>query len=68
MKIYLVEVELVKGQPLEPIAAKINFEMAYGLVGGRVAIVTEMNLDEEYPNGIGVCRHWHFGEEEVGEG
>jgi len=68
MKVYLVEVELVKGGKLEPIAVKINFELAYGLVGGRVAIVTEIYLDEEYPDGIGGCQHWHFGEEEVVEG
>jgi len=63
MKVYFVEVQFAVGERLEPIGLKSNFEAAYGLIGDRVGIITEMEVDKEYPEGIGICQHWHFGED-----
>lgn len=63
MKLYLVEVVL--GKRLETIAVKTNFEVAFGLIkSGQVGLITEMIVDEVYPEGIGVCNHWHFDPDE----
>jgi hypothetical protein len=48
----------------EALAIKTNFELAVGLIGDRKGIITEMIIDEEYPEGVGTCNHWHFGEED----
>lgn len=64
MKVYLVQVEIDESGRFEPIAIKTNFEVAMGLFGkDDVALITEMELDEEYPEGIGICEHWHFPDE-----
>ena len=63
MKVYLVE--KVIGKRLEAISIKTNFEIAFGLIeSDQVGLITEMIVDEVYPEGIGVCKHWHFGEDE----
>lgn len=60
MKVYLVE-KLI-GNKMEPIAIKTNWELAWYLVNGNnVGIITEMEVDKEYLEGIGICQHWHCG-------
>ena len=52
MKVYLVE--KVIGKKLEVVAIKTNFEVAFGLIkSGQVGLITEMIVDEVYPEGIG---------------
>ena len=65
MKVYLVE-KLI-GKKMEPIAIKTNWELAWYFVNGKddVGMITEMIVDEVYPTGIGVCRHWHFDPKEL---
>jgi hypothetical protein len=59
MRVFLVE--KVIGKKLEPIAIETNWTIAFGLIkADDVGIITEMNLREVYPDGIGVCQHWHF--------
>lgn len=59
MKVYLVETKR-KCLGLEAISIQTNFEKAVGLVGDSVGLITELVVDEVYPEGIGVCNHWHF--------
>ncbi len=61
-KVYIVEKMIGPGKrTMEVIALKTNWEIAYGLIGKEdTGMITEMYIDEEYPEGIGVCRHWHF--------
>ena len=64
MKVYLVE--KVIGKRLEPIAIKTNFEIAFGLITNvDVGLITEMEIDEVYPEGLGICEHWHFDPNEL---
>jgi len=65
MKVYLVE-KAIGGKRLEPIAIKTNFEIAFGLIeSGDVGLITEMEIDEVYPEGLGACEHWHFDPNEL---
>ena len=66
MIVYLVEVMMGESiGRLEVIGIKTNWEIAFGLIkSGQVGLITEMIVDELYPEGIGVCEHWHFGEDE----
>ena len=64
MKVYLVE--KVIGKRLEPISIKTNFEIAFGLIeSGDVGLITEMETDKVYPEGLGICEHWHFDPNEL---
>lgn len=64
MKVYLVEV--VIGKRLEAISIQTNWEKALGLItSAQVGTITEMIIDEGYPEGIGICEHWHFDPNEL---
>lgn len=64
MKVFLVE--KVIGKKLEPIALKTNWTRAFYLIGRQdVGLITEMIIDEEYPEGIGECQHRHFDPNEL---
>lgn len=57
-KVYLVQ--KVIGKRLEIIAIKTNWEIAWGLIRkDEIGIVTEMFVDKDYPEGVGICDHWH---------
>ena len=58
---YLVEAE-VNGS-LQPISIQCDYPSAMRLAEDKKGIVTEMELDEVYPEGLAVCEHWHFGED-----
>lgn len=62
MVFYLVEV--VMDDKLEVISLQCDWPSAKKLLEGRTGIISELNLDEVYPEGIGVCQHWHFPEED----
>jgi hypothetical protein len=31
---------------------------------GKIGIIIEMEVRKQYSEGIGACRHWHYGDEE----
>ena len=64
MKVYLVEIVMGEGKKsLETISLKTTFTAAWDLLGDNVGIITEIVVDEVYPEGIGICTHWHFPDE-----
>lgn len=65
MKVYLVE--KVDGGHLEPLGVFKNKGDAIKTLGSLEGIVTEMELDKSYPNGIGVCKHWHLNDKSAVE-
>lgn len=61
--VYLVEEVTPRGKnSLEPISIQTDLEKAKALLNGKEGIVTEIIVDEVYPDGIGVCDHWHIPE------
>jgi len=73
MKQYLVE--QVWDKHLGVVALKMSWHAAHAMMVGKQGIITEMEVDVEYPEGIGACNHWHYdadgpeqnGPEEVAE-
>lgn len=71
MKVYLVEKLIVTCFPnrpgipkMEPVALKTKWYEAHALMDTEdVGIITEIEIDKDYPEGIGVCRHWHYPDE-----
>lgn len=58
MKVYLVEGKI--GEKMEPVAIKTDKDVAF-LVARLYAenLVTEIDTDKEYFQGIGLQDHWH---------
>lgn len=64
-KIYLVE-KIINGK-LQILTIVNKFVRAHTIMSGEKGIVTEMEVDKEYPKGIDSCEHWHYGEDRENE-
>ena len=60
--VYLVE-HTVKGK-LEVLTIKTKWHEAHALLVGGVGTITAMRIDEEYPDGLSDCPHWHYRKED----
>ncbi len=45
---------------LEPIGVAMSREDAEMWLAGKEGLITELESDEVYADGVGGCRHWHI--------
>jgi hypothetical protein len=59
MKVFLVEIK-DHDQRMEPVGILTSPTKVVKLMKDHSGIVTEMETNEIYLDGIGICNHWHI--------
>ena len=57
--VYLVE-KVEPDKHLEPVAICTSFELAHKLLKANKYLISRLEINYNYENGIGSCQHWHY--------